>query len=323
MDLILTPTTLLLLAAMTAVGSALIRRQPAVRRRALTRFAGKVDLPLPDALLWPRAEAALTRRNIAVDVGAAGGIAAAAALGLWLGSPDGLPGYTAAAREGLWALIVAGAALAGAAAGAASTGVQEAGRRTPSAGPRVARPTASTASDYVAALELWGARGAAISPAVALVVGLVIATGVDTVAPADLLNLGTVLAVIVGLVALAVAEVTSRRLLDLPQAASTSLELAWSDALRARVLRDVVTAPLAIGIYATCALLIAASDGVRDPVIANGLMGLVGLGIIGVAVIAVVSAASRPQRHFRHRLWPREGVAYPSAGSAGSAGGSH
>lgn len=320
MDVILLPTTLLLLAAVTAVGSVVIRRQPAVRRRALARFARRVDLPLPDALLWAQAETALTRRNVAVDVGGSAGVAVAAALGLLLGAPDGLPGDTEAAREGLWALIVAGAALAGAAGGAAWAGVRAASRRTPPAGPRLARPTAASAADYVAPVELWGARAAGIAPAVALAVGVVIATGVDTVRPADLVNVGTVLAVLAGLAALGVGEVAGRRLLDLPQSAGSNLELAWNDALRARVLRDVVTAPLAIGLYATCALLTAASDGVRDPVIANGLVGLVGLGIIAVAVITAASVASRPQRHFRRRLWPRDGAAYPSAGAAGQAG---
>jgi hypothetical protein len=217
------------------------------------------------------------------------------------------------AHEGLWALIAGGGALAGVAAGAAWAGAREAGRQTVPDGPRLARSTASTASDYVAPLELWAGRAAALAPALALAFGLGLATAVDTVAPADLVNVGTVLAVVVGLGALAMGEVIARRLLELPQSAGSTLELAWSDALRSRVLRDVVTAPLVIGLLGTLALLTAASGGVHDPLIANGLIGLVGLGIIGVAVIALVSAGARPQRHFRRRLWPRAGADYPSS----------
>ncbi|MCC5947635.1 MAG: hypothetical protein JJT89_04190, partial [Nitriliruptoraceae bacterium] len=233
---------------------------------------------------------------------------------LLLGLPDGLVGDTVPAREGLWALIAGGGVLAGVAVGTGWAAVREAGRQTVSDGPRLARPTASRASDYVAPLELWAARAAAISPALALAVGLVLATGVDTVAPADLVNVGTVLAVVVGLGVLAMGEVIARRLLELRQSAGSTLELAWSDALRSRVLRDVVAAPMVIGLLATLALLTAASGGVNDPVIANGLIGLVGLGFIGVAVIALVGASSRPQRHFRRRLWPRAGADYPGAG---------
>lgn len=322
--LLISPPVLIAVAAVYAAGSLLVRRRPAVRRRALVRFAGKVDLPVPDSSLWLSGEKALAHRNLAVDLGGQIGIVTVAVLGLVLGAPQGLTGDTGT-TDGLggmlWALIVIGASFAGAATGAAWAGARQARRAAPEPGPRVARPTALTLADYVAPLELWGARLMVLAPAVALAVGLIIATVVDTVAPAELLNVGTVLAVIVGPTALAIGEAVERQLLDLPRAAGSSLELAWSDALRARVLRDVVTAPLAIGVYACFALLLAASVGIGDPVIANGLRGLTGLGVFGLAAIAAVSAASRPQRHFRRRLWPRDGASYPSVDPAEPAGG--
>ncbi len=318
--LLVSPPVLLALAAAYAVGSPLIRRRPAVRRRALVRFAGRVDLPLPDPTLWPRVEAALTRRNVAVDIGAQIGIATAALVGLVLGAPQGLTGSPEATLV-LWALIVVGAKLAGGATGAAWAGAQDARQGLPAPGSRIARPTASHATDYVAPLELWSARLMAFAPAGALAIGLIIATGLDTVAPSELLNVGTVLAAIVAPIALAVGEVTERRLLDMPQMATSTFELAWSDALRARVLRDVVNAPLAIGVYACFALLVSASSGVGDPTIANGLLGLVGVGVLGLLVIAAGSAAARPQRHFRQRLWPRDGASFPSVGSGKPSGG--
>jgi len=321
LSLLISPPVLLAGAAVYAGGSSLIRRRPAVRRRALVRFAGKVDLPLPDASLWPRIEAALTRRNVAVDLGAQIGIATAAVFGLVLGVPEGLTGDTGA-MLGLWGMVVVGASLAGAATGSAWAGARDARQGVPAPGSRLARPTASNATDYVAPLELWSARLMALAPAGALAIGLVIATGVDTVAPAELLNVGTVLAAIAGPIALAVGAATERRLLDLPQKAASTFELAWSDALRAQVLRDVVNAPLAIGVYACFALLMAASLGVGDPTIANGLLGLVGAGVVGLVVIAVASAASRPQRYFRQRLWPRDGASFPSVGSDTPTGGS-
>lgn len=321
MELVLSPPVLLAVATLYAIGSSLLRRRPAWRRRALVRFATRVDLPVPDAPLRVRVEAAITRRNVAFDVGAQIGIAALAVLALVFGVPRGLSGSSDAVRDALWGLIVAGGALVGAASVAAGTGARQARRAATESGPRLARPAAVAVADYVAPLELWGARAMGLAPAGALAVGLLIATFVDTVTPAELLNLGTVLAAIVGLTALALAEVTERRLLDLPQAAGSNLELPWSDALRAQVLRDVVTAPLAIGIYACFALLLAASTGVGDPVIANGLRGLIGVGVLGLLIVSAVSTASRPQRHFQQRLWPRDGASYPSVGPAEPAGG--
>ncbi len=45
------------------------------------------------------------------------------------------------------------------------------------------------------------------------------------------------------------AEIVGRRLLDLPQYATSTLELAWDDALRARTLRDLGSVPLLVGTY--------------------------------------------------------------------------
>ncbi|TVR61036.1 MAG: hypothetical protein EA422_13120 [Gemmatimonadales bacterium] len=322
LSLLLSPLVLLALAAVYAVGSSLIRRRPAVRRRALVRFARRVDLPLPDAPLWAPVEAALTRRNVAVDLGAQIGIAAAAVVGLMLGHPGGRTGDIGA-ELGLWGMVVVGASVAGAATGSAWAGARDARRGAPAPGSRLARPTASVITDYVAPLELWSARLMAFAAAGALALGLVIATGVDTVAPAELLHIGTVLAAVVGPMALWLGVVTERRLLDLPQTAASTFELAWSDALRAQVLRDVVNAPLAIGVSTGFALLMAASFGVGDPTIANGLLGLLGAGVLGLAVVGIASSASKPQRHFRQRLWPRDGASYPGVGSDRPAGGSH
>jgi hypothetical protein len=108
------------------------------------------------------------------------------------------------------------------------------------------------------------------------------------------------------LVTLGAGELASRRLLDQPQAAGSTLELAWSDAIRARILRDVVTAPLAIGTYASLGVLLAASSTIADPALGNTFVGVLGLVMWGLLVAAIVSVASRPQRHFRRRLWPEE-----------------
>src|SRR5690606_28175077 len=110
-------------------------------------------------------------------------------------------------------------------------------------------------------------------------------------------------------VAIAVDEVLARRLLDRRQVASSSLELAWDDAMRARTLRDMVTVPLMLGLYLPLILTGVVSDAVEgrwpnDPMVA--VAAAIFLGVLGgAALMGGVSMALAPQRHFRVRLWPR------------------
>lgn len=302
MDVLLAPPTLLAVAAVAAILYSALWRLPSLRRRALARFARKVELPAPPADARGHIEGALVGRSRAVGLAASGALGAAAVIGWLVDAPASL-GTGEAMRESLWAFIVAGATATGAAAGAAWFAVRQVRRPPTLDGPRMARPIAAAATDYVAPFERWGARVMGVAPTLGLVIGLVIAGFVDTVAPTDLLNTGTLLAAAVAPMVLLASELAMRRLVELPQVAGSSLDLAWNDALRAQLLRDIVNAPLGVGVYASFALLASASAGVQDPVIANGLVGLIGLGIIVLFIIAVVSLGSRPQRYFRDRLW--------------------
>lgn len=302
MDLLLAPGTLLAIAAAAAILYPTLWRLRPLRRRAMARFARKVDLPAPTAEVQPHVEAALVGRSQTVGLAAGAAMGAAALIGWLVDAPASL-GTGEAMRESLWAFIVAGATATGAAAGAAWFALRQVRRPPTLDGPRVARPIAAVAADYVAPFERWGARLMGFAPTLGLALGLVIAGFVDSVAPAELLNAGTLLAAAVAPLVLLASELAMRRLVELPQVAGSSIDLAWNDAIRAQLLRDIVTAPLAVGVYASFALLASASAGVQDPVIANGLVGLIGLGIIVLAVVAVVSLGSRPQRYFRERLW--------------------
>jgi hypothetical protein len=308
------PTSLLIVSGVLALVLPLVRRLEPLRRWSLDRFARRVDLPVPDHLR-PRIGSALARRTLAVDLGGLAGIAVLGAAGWLLGTGETIRTRGDAAGS-LWPLVAAGAAFAGAAIGAGLSGARQAAREAGATGPRIARPTAPTFADYVAPLELWGARLGAATPALLFVVGVAAALPTDVVTTSELVTTGALLAVTVPVIVLIGSELAGRRLLDLPQVAGSSLELAWSDVIRARMLRDIITAPLAIGVYATFALLAGASGAIQDDVVANAVVGAIGLATVAVVMIAIVSVASRPQRHFRHRLWPRDGGAYPSAGPA-------
>lgn len=302
MNALFEPSTLVVLALVLVVVLRTVRTRPAVQRAAFDRFARRVDLPVT-AALRPRAEAALRDRNLAVDLGSATGVLILAAAA-WVAGGVDVATIGDDASTSMWPIIVVGAAIAGAATGAAISGSRQARRRAPGQGPRLARVSAPTYGDYVAPLELWGGRLIAATPAMMVVVGLGVAAVTDALAPGELLTAPVALAAVVPLVALVAAEVTGRRLLELPRAAGTDLELAWHDAIRAQLLRDIVTAPLAIGVYGSFGALVAASGSVQDRVIANGLVGLIGLGAIAVVAVAVASTFDRPQRYFRRRLWP-------------------
>jgi hypothetical protein len=298
-----TAVPLLIAAGLLALIVSLVRGLQPVQRRALERFARRVDLPLPDG---SRDELAgrLTGRTLGAELGACAGVAAAG-IAAWVGDlPATLPASHEVAQP-LWTLIVAGAALVGGALGAGTYGARLAGRRGETGGTRIARPTAPTLADYVPPLERYGAWVMAFAPTLLLVVGSLLAWSPGELPLAAVLSPVTVVAAAVALLTLAAGELAGRRLLDQPQAAGSTLELAWSDAIRARILRDVTTAPLAIGAYASFGVLLAASGTIEDAVLANIVTGLLGLVMWGLLVAAVVSVASRPQRHFRRRLWPR------------------
>jgi hypothetical protein len=311
-----TAVPLFIIAALLALVVPTVRGFPQVRRRALERFARRVDLPLPDG---SRDELAgrLTGRNLSAELGACAGLVAAG-LAAWVFELPGSLPASGDLGQPLWALVVAGAALAGGALGAGTYGARLATRRREAGGPRIARPTAPMLADYVPPLERHGARATALAPTVLLVVGSLLAW-VSGVVPVDaIVSPVAVAAAVVALAALGAGELAGRRLLDQPQVAGTTLELAWSDAIRARILRDVTTAPLAIGTYASFGVLLAATGTIDDPVVANAVAGVLGLTVVGLGVTAVVSAASHPQRHFRRRLWPRDGA--PDTVAAGAAG---
>jgi hypothetical protein len=128
---------------------------------------------------------------------------------------------------------------------------------------------------------------------------------------------GTTIGAVLGLVALAAAEIGGRRLLDAAQAAGSDLELAWSDAIRARTLRDVVTVPIAVGTYATIGVLRSLRLETLDPpdLLGKAATGLFALVVVAGAAVFAWSLSTRPHRHFRRRLWPDLDAAAAGAGS--------
>lgn len=262
-------------------------------------FARKVDLALAD-----RTEevvtARLVRRERAAVFGGCLGALAAAALAA-ARTDEAASGYR---LFGVMLCFLAGRAL-----GFGVVAWRESVSRAAD-GPRLARATVPTHGDYVARHERVSAWAVAVLAFLGAGALLVVerTNGFDD-ALHGAVPVGLALAVLVvpGLT-IAVDEVLARRLLARPQVASTTLELAWDDALRARALRDMVTVPLSAGLFGLLALIGLVGDRVEgtwpeEP--AGGIMvGASVLLLVGAAVMAVVSAVLRPERHVRRRLWP-------------------
>lgn len=291
-SLLLHPVVLLVAAALVPIIAVWASRGPRLRRRQVDRFARRVGLPLPDDLR-PDLERRMGDRDVGLSVGGGVGLALIALWGMTVGAET--------VRSSIWMLVVAATVFTGMAVGAGIVALREATRPVDTSAPRVARPTTPTFGDYVAPAELWGGRVVSILPLV-LSLGLLLASAVSDLR----LGAGAAVASVLALGGLAAAELGGRRILDAPQAAGSDRELAWSDAVRARVLRDVVTVPLSIGTYATIGVL--TSIDVRAVEVSAGTVraGLVGMFavLVGAGGLALWSASSAPQRHFRRRLWP-------------------
>lgn len=292
-----------------------LARSTTARRKALDRFARRIDLALPTTPIEDERvgmRLAARERFIAIGGGIGIGIAVLATVLLPSFHDD------AFSLLGIFALTIAGIGFGAALSAFATT------RELPNDVPRIARLSTPTLRDYLPALEYVGTIvvvvGAVVVPIVALPIGLLY-TGLD---PAD-----TVTPIVLSFLAVAslVAVLfVARRLLDRGQRAGSTLELAWDDAIRATALRDLISVPLILGFAGMLVPLVTIINDVRvvrpytdvDNVIAVGSVIVVCIVTFVALIAAIVSATSKPDRHYRARLWPTPDSPVPSDGAAPS-----
>jgi len=197
----------------------------------------------------------------------------------------------------LTGLFIVGSAFAGVASGTAVAALT--GSRTISPDrPRVARARAVAVSDYLAPFELIGARIVVFAA-----VGVLLVTTVVAAPGAGGSLFAIAFFAIFGALSLALFEVASRRIVDLSQPAGSTAELVWDDAIRASSLRDLVTAPLALGAYCLVFGVFGIAESSTHPaaMLVSWVVGSI-FALTGLAA-AVYSIATRPQRYFVDRLW--------------------
>jgi hypothetical protein len=280
------------------VVGAILMLIPAFRRYAVMQTGTSVGLAIPESL-----EPALRRRFVgrftASLVGATLGLAVSAAA-----LQSGLvPSSESTDVAEFW--LVFGGFFAGASVAAAIYALVAKPARPE--GERFARSGAVDLRDYLAPVDRLGARAAVALGVVTLVASAAVSAAGLTSSNAALSVGGLI--VVAGVVALALAELASRRILDRPQPAGSPAELAWDDALRAQSLREIVTAPLCLGSWGALAVLftlIDATDAVGFGGIVTFWVGAIGLALVFIALFAAaaVSIATKPQQHYLRRLWP-------------------
>lgn len=241
------------------------------------RFAYQLGLVLPESQYHTvRTRLARRFRGIAIGALVGSGAAALSVPRRATGDPD-LAGI----------LLAFGCVIAGIGLGVAVASVWRPVPRDPDR-VTIARAESVQLRDYVAPVERQGAR-------VVVVISVVLVVAVFAFEAQPSTVLAGVLSAL-AIAALVFFEVMGRRITARPQPASSRAELEWDDALRSAVLRDIVTVPLALGVYSSL-LSVAALSGVTD------IGAFTGISALGLGVAAVIATAMRPHRYFLRRLW--------------------
>jgi hypothetical protein len=157
----------------------------------------------------------------------------------------------------------------------------------------VARASAVELDDYLA-------------PAQHAFVGIVIGAAIVLAAvDASVRGFSAVIAggVVLSLVSFVIAEIAGRRLIAQRQPAASDLELAWNDALRAQLVRDLYGTPTA---FAAASLWLAVLSIGGSELRSHLLTVLLILAAISVVASVVISRGLRPDRHVLRRLWPAQ-----------------
>ena len=245
----------------------------------------RLDLP-------SRLEHAVSSRLIARERGAIIGalvVGGAAVAGFATGIVGGF-------EPGVTTLFVVGAVFAGVGLGtavAALTGKKQ----VPSDQPRVARSGVATVGDYISPLERVGAW-------VVVAIAVSVAVWTAFVDPGSgRLVVPTALFAVTAALTLVLFEVASRRIVEASQPAGSTAEMVWDDALRSSAIRDLVTAPLSLGVYGTVFGVFSLADRSAGAAAVAGYLG-VGFVIAGLAATLLATVVSRPRRYFITRLWP-------------------
>jgi hypothetical protein len=163
-------------------------------------------------------------------------------------------------------------------------------------GERIARSGAVSLDDYLDPVDLLGAR---------LAVGAgILSLGITLWFAPETVSAAAALIVVLAVVSLVFFEVAIRRILNRPQPAGSTAELAWDDALRGLSMRNIASAPMSFGVWGGLAVLLNVWLNGTSP-IASAVAGGAALALfLATFAAAAWSIASKPPQRYLRRLWP-------------------
>lgn len=286
------------IAVLLACAPLLSSTTPRQRRKALDRYARRMNLALT-----PEVEPRVIGRVAAYERATLIGGVIGSVVGLAVGRA--LP---PAPDSGTWTPL---AVLVGLGVGAMVATVTTAtvGTLHHAPGRRVARISAPTMNDYVPPLERWFAPTALACAGLALLgAAIALSTGVvqsPDLSAADVFSSPGAVFGYLGAAGFLTARLLGHRILGAGQPAADQHELAWDDALRAATLRGLLTLPGALSTLSVLTTFLRLGAHVTNPPEFVGVIGgaALMLFICGVVMLATVDAFSRPSQHYWRQLW--------------------
>ncbi|TFD56301.1 hypothetical protein E3T43_09455 [Cryobacterium sp. Hh7] len=277
------------------------------RRRMLHAYSRQVGLALVPGIV-PELSRRLYRRERAGVVGAMIGLVVGAAALVSMGG-----------SESPWNGLLVGVTMTVASTSAVILNDSHAAFAPVPEAPRLARSLSPRLADYVTPLD----RTFSLGFLALATLGYIAVLGVIAINPErvfDDVSVRTILWPAGLLLALAAAAslltwAAAGALLDRGQPASTSIELAWSDAFRSTTLRSLVGIPGIIAAVSTCVLFLSLSDSIYLP--EPGSVGEIlveSFTIMGPVLVfaligwSVTSLRNRSTTHYLRRLWPETAV---------------
>lgn len=286
-DFILVTVTLVAIVMLVLVGLTFV---PGFATRTAYRHAALVGIGLPPDL----EHAAAKRLMASARGGSIGAFVFVFGATIVAQATQGNGDETGASRLALWSIV--GATVTGLCVGTAVAAFIGGPVADPDA-PRVARSGAVTVADYLHPVERVVARLLVVLAATVVTWSLLAAPESATTTP-------LVVLAVLGVASLVLFEVVSRRVVERSQPAGSTADLVWDDALRSSTLRDLVSAPVALGAIGVLfgAVQLITAGGALDGSTAAETVGV--LTPFLVIAVSLYSRAAGLQRYFLRRLWP-------------------
>jgi len=173
---------------------------------------------------------------------------------------------------------------------------------------RVARARSVQLTDYIGGLERNGARVLVITGTLGMLLTLVLAQSSVVRFALEPVSAARIALCVFTVLALVLFEVVGRRVVERPAPAGSPRELAWDDAQRAAIVRDLAGAPTVLGLFASGAvafdviLMVAAPQPTNQTLVTVIAVAAASAFLAGT-IIAIVAIVPKPQQHYLRTLW--------------------